>query len=145
MNRFRFLLTVFLLPALLVACGDDNGPTLDPEDYVGSYTLETVDGSELPANVVLEGANIQINSAIASLDHDRDWGLRFNGQIGGATTELEFAGTYSIAGNKLTLRVMDEDHNNVIRTLKGTIQIEAETLTIEYNGTILVFRFGVPA
>lgn len=144
MNRFRFLLTLFLLPVTLLACSDDNSPTLDPEDYVGSYSLYTMNGSELPGTIEVNGLPpIEVESAIASLKHDTEWGVIFVGKIGGGATQtLPFSGTYSISGNKLTLRVVEDEQ--VVNTLKGSIQVEAETLTIDYEGTILVFKMGVP-
>ncbi len=140
MNRFRFLFTLLLLPLALVACSDNGPERLDPEDYLGDYVLQTINGSALPQTVSLEGVNVQVNMAIASLDHDTDWGLNFEGVVGGTPQEIPFFGSYAISGNKLTLKVMDEDWENVIRTIKGSVQVEAETLTIVYNQYTLVFK-----
>lgn len=142
MNRFRFLLTLALLPLSLVACSDDNGPALDPDDYLGAYFLQTIDGDELPKTVQLEGADIRVDQATAHLEHDLDWGLYFQGALGGMNIDPSFEGSYTISGNKLTLKVMDEGWENVIRTLTGTIKVETETLTIVYNGMTLVFKKG---
>ena len=134
MRKLLLLLLALLIP--LAACGDDGvGPD---NDDAGTYALQNVDGSPLPAVLVSAGVNyrLEVTAAQITLNADRSFSSSFNYRqtVGGTvTTETENAsGKYVRNNDDLVFTYSDGDQ--VTGSLTGN------TLTIRAEGYQFVFQ-----
>jgi hypothetical protein len=133
MKILRSLLTLFTV-LLLVGCKDTTGPDAK---HVGTYRLDTVNGSKLPAVLVQLGADkLEITEASITLNADNS----YTGQVtlreteGGRTsteTSRE-SGTYTRNNNAITLS--SDDGETQSASLSG------RTLTMTLEGFVLVYK-----
>ncbi len=122
--------------ALLAACGGDStGP--GETNVVGSYTLQTVNGNNLPWRAIVIGNDwFEIASGSGSINADGTYSLTFNWResIAGQTDEgsESSVGTYTRNGNAITFRDASDGS-----TASGTISGRQISVTVE--GVVLVY------
>jgi hypothetical protein len=135
----RLAATVLLIAAAtLPACGDSTGPGLGLGTPTGTYTLRTVNGSQLPftleasstATVVLVGDVLTLQDGGRLTE---SFTLRIT-QNSATTTETGTAsGVWTVTGTAVTLTFDDEGP-----ILSGTLS--GGVMTIVDSGLSLVYR-----
>ncbi|HWE43779.1 MAG TPA: hypothetical protein VG432_14835 [Gemmatimonadaceae bacterium] len=136
--------TVVALAATLLAVagcgGDSNAPDTS---HVGLYDMVSIDGDPLPATVIdMPGYNLQVTQGSLSLNANNTFveSLTSVETIDGTQGPVEAIscpGSYARSGNTITLTTPETDicaSQRVIGTLSGS------TLTVDYEGTTIVFR-----
>lgn len=102
-----------LLLLLLVAAGcSAKDPTSSSDGVTGTYSLQSVDGMQLPATVAAfggPGGQDLITSGTFIIKPDRTWTMDFKATSSGRadnvpTREGFYAGTWTQEGNALTLQ-----------------------------------------
>ena len=134
MRKIVLMLLALMLP--LAACGDDStGP--GETNITGTYTLQTVGGSPLPATLDQRGADrLQITAGRTTLNQDRTFSqsltLRITQSGAVTTTEFPLNGTYTQNNNAIIFRYNDGE--------EAAGSISGNTLTITDEGLVFVFR-----
>lgn len=135
----RLLLSFVVLFALvLTACGDDDSTGPGSANISGTYTLRTINGSNLPFTVFQVGADkVEVLSGNVTLTNGGAYTTlstvrtTLNGVV---TTEPEAdAGTYTRNGTAMTLRSNDDG-----TTVSGTVS--NGVLTVVFEGFSAVYR-----
>jgi len=115
------------LAMLVIACGGDSA--LAPESAAGSYTLQTVNGSVLPAVFYQDSQEKDefVNGSVA-LSADNSWTGKLTLRGTDLTTNEEYSftapigGTYSLKSGSITLT----DANNGL-TFQGAMAFGSES------------------
>lgn len=138
----RAFLSVLLSLAMLPACsGDSTGPS--EGKFVGTYTLEAVDGGSLPARLYDEtdgSIDITEGSLILRADnsHRESVTVRVKPTFGSAVTEnIVEDGTYSITGNSITFSVPAQN-GEAAYSYVGAVDGKVVTYTVD--GTSFRYR-----
>jgi hypothetical protein len=133
--RHRILLVAAL--ALVSACGGGDDPTSPNDSFAGTYTLRTINGSNLPYTVVQVGADkLEITDDAITLNDGGTWTESGhyreteNGVV--TTTSIVDAGTYTRTGTAITLA------SPTTGTVSGTVS--GGTLTVSLEGLSAVYR-----
>ena len=123
----------------LGGCGDDDGTGPD-NNIEGTYTLETIEGEELPVTVIeFEGVKIEVLSGNVRLMDDNEFtaSLSFRETTDGETTTYTQtdSGTWSRSGNTVTFSYEDAELDDDVATYSdGRLTLEVE------GGLTLVFE-----
>jgi hypothetical protein len=124
----------FVLAAGLVmsACVNKK-PVHNQADFTGSYTLVSVDGKPVPANISHDGAAIQVRSGTFTINADGTCSSKtvFVPPSGSEVTR-DVSATFTRDGSKLAMR-----WKGAGKTV-GTIQ--GNTFTMDNEGTAFVYR-----
>lgn len=121
---------------MLAACGGDStGP--DETNVVGSYTLQTVNGNNLPWRLLVVGNDwFEITGGSGSINADGTYSLTFSwresesGQV--STGSESSVGTYTRNGNAITFRDAS-DGLTAIGTISG------RQISVTSEGVVFVF------
>lgn len=141
----RKILTVALAATsiVLAACGDSSGP---PASITGTYTLETVNGAQLPFTTDEdETFKAEILSMAITLKADETYSAVFTGRStdnGQPTTNtVTLSDTYSVTGSTLTLND-SEGFFDPDGSVNATLSTDTITMVLESPiGTFtLLFR-----
>jgi hypothetical protein len=131
MNRRAFLVLSFVL----AACGSDS--STEPSSIVGTWTLQTINGSPLPFVVAQSGSDKEeVLSEVVTLSAGGTFTesstLRLT--VSGTVTTQSFpeTGTYTVSGSTLTLRSSDGS--------TGTATWSGNTLTGSAEGFVFVYK-----
>ena len=121
----------------LVACGDDG---VGPEDIVGTYVLQSIDGEALPVAVLL-GTTLLFEVTAGSVTLDPDMTCRINISIretedGPVSTNTTVC-TYTFNNGALTVNVPADADTNA-GTIRGSIV--GSRLALNDEGSILVYE-----
>ena len=122
----------------LGGCGDDDGTGPD-NNIEGTYTLETIEGEELPVTVIdFEGYSLVVLSGSVRLMDDNEFtaSLTFRETFEGETdtySETD-SGTWSRSGNSITFKYEDAELEDDVATYSdGRLTLEAEGLTLIFE------------
>ena len=77
----------------LVACGDDG---LGPEDVAGTYTLQSLDGEELPAGFGIPGLEISAGSLTLNQDMTYSTSTTIVDTMGALVSQSTSVGIYTL-------------------------------------------------
>lgn len=127
-----------LLATILTACGgDSDGPTGPDTSHVGTYTLSTLNGTNLPFVLVQVGNDkLEITQGSMTLNADNTFSDRatLRETVGGAvsTEQSTSTGTYSRNNNALSFTY--SDGSVIAGSLSGG------QLTIAQDGVVGVYR-----
>ena len=135
MRRLLILTTTLLAVALLTACGgeDTTGGDDDntgPGSIFGTYTLITVNGEELPVEVVPPG--ITITSGTLRLNSDNTYSVSTPAIFQGEPVTLTDTGTFTVDGSTIQFSGVSSGE------FSGTIS--GNTLTMSDQGFTFVYR-----
>ena len=120
------------------ACGDD-GPTGSGDPVVGTYTLRTVNGANLPAIVEDdEFGQLHVLSGSITLAANRTFTNRLRVRLVSdgldLTEEATLEGTYTVQGSTITLVDRDVEAEPVTATLgSGTLTFSDGEVTLVYR------------
>ena len=150
-----FLWLVCLYAVLIIGCGGDD----DDDDWVGTWSLEAVDGQSLEQSLaedLEEGITVSIvtNSWTFNSDEtvEAEFAVKLAFKEGGSefaiTSSTKIMGTYSLSGPNYTLAVATEgEAADFFREIGGTDEdagtwsISGNTLTLNSNdGSTIVFK-----
>ena len=129
----RRLLSVALVSSLVFGCGD----SFSPEGLEGSYTLESVNGQDLPFSEIIGGATIEITAGQLNLNSNSTWSVSITASLteGGTTiseTDTD-SGTFTLV-EPSTIRFTDSDGDTFAATRDGS------NITFIFGGDTLTFR-----
>ena len=126
------------------ACGkDDKSPTGNNGTTVGTYTLDKVDGGNLPAmlfagDVDVEGETVNVTISLMSGSMTLAANNTFTGSLAvrfaivGAPAQTEtvpVTGTYAVSGNTITLTSSDPEDPQLIGTISnGQLMVDIDLL-----------------
>jgi hypothetical protein len=143
MKRMAAIAMAFAVVATS-ACGkDDKNPTGNNNTTVGTYSLDKVDGGGLPATIFdedvdVEGTIVRLKIELTSGSMTLAANNSFTGSmtlrlsVPGAPAETETApvnGTYSIAGNVITLTSSDPEDPQITGTIaNGQLLVDIDLL-----------------
>ena len=143
MKRMAAIAMAFAVVATS-ACGkDDKSPTGNNNTTVGTYSLDKVDGGALPATIFDEDVDIEGNivrlkieltggSMTLSANNTFTGSMSLRLSIPGAPPENETApvsGTYSVAGNVITLTSADPEDPQITGTIaNGQLLVDIDLL-----------------
>ena len=132
----RRVFLAFLVFAL-VACGDDG---VGPEDIVGTYVLQSIDGEALPV-AVLVGTTLLFEVTAGSVTFDPDMTCRVNistrGTEDGPVSTKTTVCTYIFNNGALTVN-FPADADTSADTIRGSIV--GSRLALNDAGSILVYE-----
>jgi hypothetical protein len=133
--RFMTRLVMAALVIGATACGDSSG--LD-DDVDGTYTLRTVNGSQLPFIVEEDGTSrAEIVSSTLIIHDNNTWSetttVRLTQGTSITTFTDTFTGTYTLNGNSVVLT--DSEGDSLTATFSGS-----DTLTSTEQGFTFVYR-----
>ena len=121
-------------------CGSDsNAPDMS---HVGLYAMTSVDGDPLPTTVIdMPGYSLQITQGSMALNGNNTFveGITSVETIdgtAGAPEAVSCLGTYTRSGSTITLTTPETD---VCIGLRVTGTLNGRTLTVDYEGTTIVF------
>lgn len=136
--RNVLIMPLIFVAMLLASCGDSTGPgNTGAAGVTGTYTLQTVNGSQLPYTVVQVGENkFEATAGRVTLNGDRTFSasITFRETENGITTTTteSDSGTYTQNGTALNFTYADGTTD--------TAALNGNTLTIAAQGIALVFR-----
>ena len=140
MLRFLTVVMVTLAGGLLTACGDDDDATgTGGTSIFGTYALQTIAGTSLPA-VLLEVPDfkIEVTAGSVRLNSDNTYSISISLRLtdaGTVTTETETgAGTYTASGSTIQFSEPGTGEGPFTGSISGN------TLTIIDEGVTFVFR-----
>jgi hypothetical protein len=117
------LLSLLLLLPVLAACEED--PAGPGNAHVGVYTLESINGDEVPASFEEDGGVFTIIGATLTLNANGSFAMNAEMEftIDDETTEESnsIVGTYTRSGNTLTFTHSGEDEGFDTATLSGDV------------------------
>lgn len=135
----RFFTRLALVATLLAAsgCGDTSGP--DGGTLAGTYTLRTVNGSDLPFTLLQVGTELKVEviSDVVTLTANNTFSEVFttreteNGVVTNDTTTT--TGTFTVTGS--LVQMTDTEGNTLTASFSG-----GNTLTATAEGFTLVYR-----
>ncbi len=129
----RRLLSVALVSSVVFGCGD----SFSPEGLSGAYTLQSVNGQNLPFSETLFGITFEITTGQLNLNSNSTWSVSITTSVTeGPTTVIDTdteSGTFTLV-EPSTIRFTDSDGDTFAGTWDG------DTITIIDNGDSLVFR-----
>jgi hypothetical protein len=102
----RLRCAVFLGAAslALAACGDNHEAITTPSDITGTYTLVSIDGNALPAQIVVNSQNVsEAKSGSLTLGGDMTFAIGFVVTATGHDSTVAATGTYTRADAQLKL------------------------------------------
>lgn len=130
----RRLFALFLLVPLLASCDSFTGPD---DSHIGTFELQTVNGSALPFLAAEVGADrLEIMEGFITTSDDGAFtnGFTFretrDGQV--STVPQEVTGTFTRNGNQITF--IDSRGGSFVGSLEGS------TVTVAGQGATFVFR-----
>ena len=131
----RNMLALLLLSLAVTACGDSVGP--DPDAHVGTYTLQTVNGSPLPFLIRQEGNNrIELTEGTVTLNANGTFSSRHSHRFTegeSISTETQsLTGTYVKSDGTFTFT---DNEGDVYSAL-----LEGNSLTLNEGGVVAVYR-----
>ena len=111
-------------------------PAKDPTqaaDHTGTYTLVTVNGSEVPYTPVPEGSGPQVQSGAFTLNADGTVTHATNfGQVDGKELSHESNGAYTLDASRVSFQWKGAGTT--------TATLEGNTLTMNWDGVIFAYR-----
>ena len=133
------LMRVVLLPVLIFAGGCETGTEADPNAHIGTYTLVSVDGDGLPADLGVEdGVAISLLSATLNLNADQSAALSLRVRATQGTTSFEVSealtGTYTRTASSIQVVWDDADPQTFV------YDEDEDELTLTSEGHVLVFE-----
>jgi hypothetical protein len=101
------LMLVVAATLAVAGCGDSTGPS---SEIVGTYTLRTVSGSNLP--VVIAGVEVLAGQVVLKEDGTFMHSFTTRPAGGGTSTIEPSSGTYAVSGSQITFT--DSEHLDVV-------------------------------
>ncbi|HEY5087156.1 MAG TPA: hypothetical protein VII66_07375 [Gemmatimonadaceae bacterium] len=142
-RNFRSLAVVVALAAL-AACTDNTSPVTQLSG--GSYSLQTVNGTNVPYTYTSGSTTITIQSDIYTLNNDGTYSesiseIISNGFSSSPASDGE-SGTWSQNGNAVVFAPSYSTQNNYSQytgALSGSSTFSHSTLTFSYSGVVWVY------
>ena len=129
----RRLLSVALVSSLAFGCGD----SFSPEGLSGAYTLESVNGQNLPFSETILGITFEITAGQLNLNSNSTWSVSITTSVTeGPTTVIDIdteSGTFTLVEPN-TIRFTDTDGDVFAGTRDGN------NITFTFGGDTLTFR-----
>ena len=135
----KFLLSFFALVLVITGCGDSSTEP-DPNAHVGTYTVVSINGSNLPAVLGVEdGMTISFVSGSMTFTANNTvaGAIKVRGTLGTTVIEEEesLAGTYARNGNSILVTWSDDGS-----TQPMTFDENKEELTFTSEGNVFLLR-----
>lgn len=132
LTRINLAACLLILVVFLGACRQEPSGAKG-SDLTGTYTLLTVNGTQVPTTVAHDGVNLQVRSGSFSLNADGTCSTKtVFVPPSGAETTREASATYTRDGSKLTMRWQGAGMTT------GTLA--SSVFTMNNEGMVLVYR-----
>ncbi len=128
-SYIRYTAAVIALALPLGSCGDDSD--MSDDAVVGSWTLESIGGSGLPAPIAFTGGLVfTVNSASADVTGMGTFEATYEGEVAGLAGTAVIEGTWSRVGGTYTVTGTAEVNGNPLGAVTETGTVTGTTLTL---------------